>query len=155
MRLILRAAGAMRAGPERELVDDYLGRADKLARGNGVLSVTEEAVDVSRASGREEETEKVLDVPPGAALFVLDERGKAMSSRELADTLARLRDDGVSAAVFAIGAADGFAPSAIPAGARRISFGRQTWPHKLVRVMLAEQLYRALSILAGSPYHRD
>ena len=155
MRLILRAAGAMRAGPERELVDDYLGRADKLARGNGVLSVTEEAVDVSRASGREEETEKVLDVPPGATLFVLDERGKAMSSRELADTLARLRDDGVSAAVFAIGAADGFAPSAIPAGARRISFGRQTWPHKLVRVMLAEQLYRALSILAGSPYHRD
>ena len=155
MRLILRAAGAMRAGPERELVDDYLGRADKLARGNGVLSVTEEAVDVSRASGREEETEKVLDVPPGSALFVLDERGKAMSSRELADTLARLRDDGVSAAVFAIGAADGFAPSAIPAGARRISFGRQTWPHKLVRVMLAEQLYRALSILAGSPYHRD
>ena len=155
MRLILRAAGAMRAGPERELVNNYLGRADKLARGNGVLSVTEEAVDVSRASGREEETEKVLDVPPGATLFVLDERGKAMSSRELADTLARLRDDGVSAAVFAIGAADGFAPSAIPAGARRISFGRQTWPHKLVRVMLAEQLYRALSILAGSPYHRD
>ena len=145
----------MRSGPERELVDDYLARASKLARGHGFLSITEQAVDVGKCADRAEETRKILDIPDGAALFVLDERGKALSSHELSQTLARLRDDGVSEAVFAIGAADGFAPSAIPAGARRISFGRLTWPHKLVRVMLAEQLYRALSIIANSPYHRD
>lgn len=155
MRLILRAAGAMRSGPEREMVDDYIARAEKLARGNGFLSIAEEAVDVSRASSRAEETEKIVDVPDGAHVFVLDERGKALTSRELAITLARLRDDGASAAVFCIGAADGFEPSALHAGARKISLGRQTWPHKLVRVMMAEQLYRALSIIAGSPYHRD
>ena len=155
MRLILRAGGAMRSGPERDLTDDYLDRATRLARAHGFLSVTEEAVDVGKCSSRAEETRKILDIPPGATLFVLDERGKALSSRELAQTLARLRDDGASAAIFAIGAADGFEPADIPPGARKISLGRQTWPHKLVRVMTAEQLYRALSILAGTPYHRD
>lgn len=145
----------MRSGPERELVDDYLARAEKLARGNGFWSVSEVAVDVSRCADRAEQTRKILDAPQGAALFVLDERGKSLTSRELARTLARLRDEGVAEAVFAIGAADGFEPAALPAGARRIGLGIQTWPHRLVRVMVAEQLYRALSILAGTPYHRD
>ena len=145
----------MRQGPERVMVDDYLERADKLARGVGLLSVSEETVDVSKCADRTEETRKILASPLGAQLFVLDERGKSLTSRELSDLIARHRDDGVTQLVFAIGAADGFEPAAIPAGARKISFGKPTWPHKLVRVMLAEQLYRALSILAGSPYHRD
>lgn len=94
-------------------------------------------------------------MPPGAKLIVMDERGKSLSSRDISKKVSKLRDDGISELIIVIGGADGFEPSAIPNGAEKWSFGNQTWPHKLVRVMLAEQLYRALSILSGSPYHRD
>jgi len=156
MKLVLRAGGSMRSGPERDLVDDYLKRAHGLARGLGFLDVEEQPVELGKCKNRTEETEKLTGgLADGAAVFVLDERGKSLSSRQLSQTLARLRDDGLSSAVFLIGGADGFEPSALPPGVRKISFGTQTWPHKLVRVMLAEQIYRALTILAGSPYHRD
>lgn len=156
MKLILRAGGAMRSGPEREMVDDYLRRAQSMARGLGFQGVEEQSVELGKCRSRTEETEKLTgSVPDGAVFFVLDERGKAITSRQLSKTLAGLRDDGHMAAVFLIGGADGFEPSALPTSVRKISFGTQTWPHKLVRVMLAEQIYRALSILAGTPYHRD
>ncbi|MEM7729454.1 MAG: 23S rRNA (pseudouridine(1915)-N(3))-methyltransferase RlmH [Pseudomonadota bacterium] len=156
MKLILRAGGAMRSGPERELVDDYLTRANALARGNGFLGVEEQPVELGRCRDRSDETRKLFEtVPDSAAMFVLDERGKAVTSRRFSEELARLRDEAVPAATFLIGGADGFEPSVLPANVRKISFGQQTWPHKLVRVMLAEQIYRALTILAGSPYHRD
>ena len=156
MKLIIRAGGSMRSGPERDLVDDYLQRGNGLARNVGFLGVEEQAVDLSKCKTRSDETLKLTDgLPDQTVLFVLDERGKAMSSRKLASTLAEQRDLGLSNFVFLIGGADGFEPSALPAQVRRISFGVQTWPHKLVRVMLSEQIYRALSILAGTPYHRD
>lgn len=156
MKLILRAGGTMRSGPEREMVDDYLKRAQSMARGLGFLNVEEQSVELGKCHNRAEETEKLTgSLPDGAVFFVLDERGKAITSRQLSKTLARLRDDGHSSAVFLIGGADGFEPSALPKSVRKISFGTQTWPHKLVRVMLAEQIYRALTILAGTPYHRD
>lgn len=156
MKLILRAGGAMRSGPERDLVDDYRDRARSLARGLGFLDVEEQSVDLGKCKDRSEETVKLTaSLPNGAAVFILDERGKSLTSRQLSSTLARLRDDGSPSAIFLIGGADGFEPSALPSGVRKISFGSQTWPHKLVRVMLAEQIYRALTILAGSPYHRD
>lgn len=146
----------MRSGPEREMVDDYLRRAQSMARGLGFQGVEEQSVELGKCRNRTEETEKLTgSVPDGAVFFVLDERGKAMTSRQISKTLTRLRDDGHMAAVFLIGGADGFEPSALPTSVRKISFGTQTWPHKLVRVMLAEQIYRALSILAGTPYHRD
>lgn len=156
MKLILRAGGAMRTGPERDLVDDYLKRAKALARGTGFLDVEEQSIDLSKCKTRTDETNRLLSgLPDGSTVFILDERGKSLASRQFSTTLARLRDDGLTAAVFIIGGADGFEPSALPAGIRKISLGAQTWPHKLVRVMLAEQLYRALSILSGSHYHRD
>jgi 23S rRNA (pseudouridine1915-N3)-methyltransferase len=156
MKLVLRAGGTMRSGPEREMVDDYLKRAQSMARGLGFLDVEEQSVELGKCRNRFEETEKLTgSLPDGAVFFVLDERGKAITSRQLSKTLTRLRDDGHAAAVFLIGGADGFEPSALPASVRKISFGTQTWPHKLVRVMLAEQIYRALTILAGTPYHRD
>lgn len=146
----------MRNGPERELVDDYLKRASGLSRNLGFLGVEEQSVDLSKCKSRADETDKILSgLPDNAVLFVLDERGKAISSRNLSNTLARLRDDGYQATVFAIGGADGFEPAGLPSAHRKISFGIQTWPHKLVRVMLAEQIYRSLSIMAGTPYHRD
>ena len=156
MKLILRAGGELRSGPEREMVNDYLTRAAGLARSQGFLAIEEQSVDLGKCKNRAEETEKIISsTPDNAVFFVMDERGKSMSSRKLSHILAQLRDDGRAAAVFAIGGADGFEPSALPPGHRKISFGIQTWPHKLVRVMLAEQIYRALTILAGSPYHRD
>lgn len=156
MKLILRAGGAMRSGPERELVDDYLTRANHMARNFGFLSVEEQSVELAKCRNRAEETKKLLStLPDNSVLFILDERGKAMTSRRLASTLETLRDDAHSAAVFLIGGADGFDPALLPSATRKLSFGIQTWPHKLVRVMLAEQLYRSLTILAGTPYHRD
>ena len=93
-------------------------------------------------------------IPEGAALCILDERGKTLSSPEFAATLAAWRDAGRQDAAFVIGGADGIDTTLRARADISISFGRMVWPHMLVRVMLAEQLYRAATILAGSPYHR-
>lgn len=93
-------------------------------------------------------------VPTGALICALDERGTVMSSPDFADSLAGWRDRGVNDLAFVIGGADGIAPDLRDEAQARLSFGQMVWPHMLARVMLAEQLYRAASILAGSPYHR-
>lgn len=156
MRLTLRGAGIIRKGPERAIIDDYLTRAQGLAKACGFLSVSEQQIDLRSAKTRSAETQALLGgISTTQKLVILDERGKAHSSRAIATTLAGWRDDGVAEAVFVIGGADGFEPADIPPNAVRWAFGPQVWPHKLVRIMLAEQLYRALSILAGTPYHRD
>ena len=156
MNIILRAAGLIKSGPERTLVDDYLKRANSIGRNIGFPIISESAVDIRAAKTRADETQTVLStIKPGDILVVLDERGKALTSRQMAQNLANWRDDGVRNLVFAIGGADGFEPSALPAGAVKWQLGKPTWAHKLVRVMMAEQIYRALSILAGTPYHRD
>ncbi len=156
MKLILRCGGILRAGPERELVDDYLKRANSLAGRCGLHSVTEDQVDLKKCKNRQDETEKLISQSGSSTqIIALDERGKALTSRQIAKSVTRLRNDGCSEIIFLIGGADGFEPSALPAGTIKWSLGTQTWPHKLVRVMIAEQVYRALSILAGTPYHRD
>jgi len=156
MKIILRAGGVIRSGPEREMIDDYIQRAQGLARGTGFLSVEEQQVDLRSAKTRTDETQSLLDdMPTGAKLVIFDERGKTPKSRQISTQFANWRDDGISQLVLVIGGADGFEPSAIPAGTMRWAFGPQTWPHKMVRVMAAEQIYRALSILARTPYHRD
>ena len=156
MKITIRAASLIKAGPERDMIDDYLRRAGGIARNLGIQSVTESAVDIRSAKSRTDETNAILStLSPGDVLVVLDERGKAITSRQIAGQVARWRDDGNRHLMIAIGGADGFEPSALPAGVIKWSFGSQTWPHKLVRVMITEQIYRALSILSGSPYHRD
>ncbi len=95
------------------------------------------------------------DAPPQSRTIVLDERGAALATRDFADVLARWRDDGVREARFLIGGADGHDDALRARADRLLSFGPATWPHLLVRAMLAEQLYRATSLLAGHPYHRD
>jgi 23S rRNA (pseudouridine1915-N3)-methyltransferase len=94
-------------------------------------------------------------LPPGALLVALDEKGAACTSRELAERLARWRDQGVATLAFAIGGADGLGPAVLQRAEATLSLGAMTWPHLLVRSLLLEQLYRAQQISAGHPYHRD
>ncbi len=155
MRLHLCAVGRLRAGPERDLVDDYLARTDRTGRSLGLGPVTDHEVEDRRGGGMAAEAALLSRaVPDGAALCVLDERGKMLSSPEFAQVLAQWRDSGRQDAAFVIGGADGVDPAFRARADLMISFGRMVWPHMLIRVMLAEQLYRATTILAGSPYHR-
>ena len=155
MRLHLCAVGRLRSGPERALIDDYVQRFDRTGRALGLGPFSEHEIEDKKGGGMA--AEAVLlgrAVPDGALMAVLDERGQVMSSPEFAGQLARWRDGGRQDVAFVIGGADGIDPSLRGRADFALSFGRMVWPHMLVRVMLAEQLYRAASILAGSPYHR-
>ncbi|MDN5785487.1 23S rRNA (pseudouridine(1915)-N(3))-methyltransferase RlmH [Pseudorhodobacter sp.] len=155
MRLHLCAVGRLRTGPERELIDDYVTRFNRTGRALGLGPLAEVEVEDRKAGGMEAEAVLLSRaVPSGAFTVVMDERGRVLSSPELADHVARWRDAGRQDVAFVIGGADGLAPSFREGTDFALSFGAMVWPHMLVRVMLTEQLYRAASILAGSPYHR-
>ena len=155
MRLHLCAVGRLRAGPERELIDDYLQRCTRTGRALGLGPVTEHEVEDRKSGGPAAEAELLSRaLPDGAALIALDERGRLLSSPDFAATLARFRDAGRGDAAFVIGGADGLAPALRERADICLSFGPMVWPHMLARVMLAEQLYRAATILSGGPYHR-
>jgi len=155
MRLHLCAVGRLRAGPERVLVDNYLLRLDRTGRALGLGPVAEHEVEDKRGGGIAAEGELLARaVPEGAVLCVLDERGKVLSSPDFSAEVAAWRDGGRQDAAFVIGGADGVDPALRGRADLVISFGQMVWPHLLVRVMLAEQLYRAATILSGSPYHR-
>ena len=152
MRLWLAAVGRLRAGPLRTVLDDYLGRS--------AWPLTVREVEArKRLAGpalRDHEGELLLAaIPAGATLVALDERGRDLPSTALAERLGRWRDDGVQDLAFAIGGADGLSDAVRDRAALVLAFGRATWPHMLVRVMLAEQIYRAQTILSGHPYHRE
>lgn len=156
MRAEIRAVGRIKAGPERALIDDYLARATALGRGVGVGPVTEREFDRRSLKTKPAETAALTEgVAPGALVLALDETGRSMSSTQFSRLIQRAAEDGVRDAVFLIGGADGHAREALPVGAQLLAFGPATWPHKLVRVMLTEQIYRAVSVMAGAPYHRE
>ncbi|MDJ0629804.1 MAG: 23S rRNA (pseudouridine(1915)-N(3))-methyltransferase RlmH [Rhodobacter sp.] len=155
MRLHICAVGRLRTGPERALVDDYLSRFDRTGRALGLGPVTVHEVEDKKGGGITAEGALLCkSAPRGARIIALDERGKTMTSVDFAHLLARWRDDGAQDAALMIGGADGLDTSVRDSSDRQLSFGPMVWPHMLVRVMLAEQLYRAASILAGGPYHR-
>lgn len=158
MRVGIFAVGRMKAGPERELVARYLDRFAKAGPPLGLefSGVTEiaESRAASSAQRKQEEGRALLAAAQGAALILLDETGKNFSSEDLASRLAAIRDGGARAALLAIGGADGHDPELRAQAALVLSFGAATWPHQMVRIMLAEQLYRAATILSGHPYHR-
>ena len=155
MRIHICAVGRLRAGPERELIDDYLTRFDRTGRAHGLGPVTVHEVEDRKGGGMAAEAALLnRAIPDGAVIVALDERGKLMTSPQFADTLARFRDDGRSDLALLIGGADGLDPTLRARADLALSFGKMVWPHMLVRVMLSEQLYRAASILAGAPYHR-
>jgi 23S rRNA (pseudouridine1915-N3)-methyltransferase len=108
-----------------------------------------------RKPGKDAEAVALLAKRDGAHLVVCDEHAPTRTSREIAVWLGGLRDGGERKLTFVIGGADGLGDAVLSAADARLAFGSQTWPHALVRVMLAEQIYRAVTILAGGPYHRD
>lgn len=156
MRVHLCAVGRLRAGPERDLIDDYVTRFNRTGRALGLGPFAESEVEDRKGGGMDAEAALLSRaVPSGALTVVMDERGRVMSSPEFAAQLASWRDAGRQDVAFCIGGADGLALGFRANADFALSFGAMVWPHMLVRVMLAEQLYRAASILAGSPYHRE
>ncbi|MBM3524073.1 MAG: 23S rRNA (pseudouridine(1915)-N(3))-methyltransferase RlmH [Alphaproteobacteria bacterium] len=153
MRLTLVAVGRLRGEPLAEAFSEY---ARRLAAARWPVDVIE-VEEKRKLSGAElmarEGALLLAAVPAGSHVIALDARGKPLSSEAFASALGRLNDAG-RAVTFLIGGADGFAPAVREAADQMLSFGSMTWPHKLVRVLLAEQLFRAQSILAGHPYHR-
>ena len=155
MRMTLIAVGRLKSGPVRDLYDHYAGR---LGQGPlGTLALKE--VEHRRALPPEELTRREAELllgaaPKGARLIALDETGKALTSAGFAKLLGRWRDQGVADAAFLVGGAEGLDSSVREAAALVLSLGPMTWPHLLTRALIAEQLYRAQSILAGHPYHR-
>lgn len=150
------AVGRIRADqPERAIFEDYHMRFNRTGKPLALGPMQEIEVEDRKGGGMEAEAELLSRaVPAGAMLVTLDERGRVLSSPEFAAELAKWRDGGRQDVAFVIGGADGIAPSLRARADFSISFGKMVWPHMLVRVMLAEQLYRAATILAGGPYHR-
>ncbi|GMG82492.1 23S rRNA (pseudouridine(1915)-N(3))-methyltransferase RlmH [Paralimibaculum aggregatum] len=156
MRLTIAAVGRLKGGPEGELVADYAARAGAAGRALGLGPVQVAEVDERKARDAEAQGARLLSmIPEGAAAVALDERGKLLDSPGLARLIADFRDAGRGETVFLIGGADGHTEALRSRADRLLSFGPMVWPHMLARAMLAEQLYRAVTILAGSPYHRS
>ncbi|WP_395673274.1 23S rRNA (pseudouridine(1915)-N(3))-methyltransferase RlmH [Phenylobacterium sp.] len=154
MRIAIVAIGRLPRSPEVELVKLYAERATNAGRSLSLGPV--EVVEVeARKPGKAAEAEALRPHLADAHVIACDERGTARPSRAFAEEMAVLRDRGVRRLVFLIGGADGLDPALVAEASGKLAFGPQTWPHALARAMLAEQVYRAVSILAGSPYHRD
>jgi 23S rRNA (pseudouridine1915-N3)-methyltransferase len=160
MKLLLAAVGRLKAGPERELAARFQERAAAIGRKLGFRSI--EIVEIEEGRDRRSEDRIRAEaatlaraIPENAAIVALDARGKALSSGDLARRLERWRDRGTPTAIFLIGGSDGLAEPLRERAELVLAFGAATWPHQLVRIMLLEQLYRAMSILSGHPYHRE
>ncbi len=156
MRIQICAVGRLRAGPEKTLIDDYLTRFDRSGRSLGLGPARVIEVEDKKNAGMGAEAQLLRKaLPKGAMLCTLDERGKLLSSPEFSNKLAAWRDTGCQDLAFVIGGADGIDPSLRAEADFSISFGKMVWPHMMVRLMLAEQIYRAATIQSGSPYHRS
>ena len=160
MRILLAAIGQMKAGPERELADRYAGRLEKTAPSLGMEFAGIRQFPESRARdavSRKRDEAKSLKSAYGetARILFFDERGKPLTSAEFAAQIARWRDDGARELICVIGGADGLDDSLRAEAGRIVSFGAMTLPHQIVRVLVLEQLYRAVTILSGHPYHRE
>lgn len=159
MRLLIAAIGRLKQGPERELFAHYLARAEAAGRKLGLTPIA--AIEIAESKAKTAPARKAAEagalfgkLPPGHKLVCLDEGGDALSSEAFARLLGRFRDDGAPGVAFVIGGADGLGSELLAKGDRRLALGPMTLPHGLARIVLAEQIYRAVTILAGHPYHR-
>jgi len=159
MQITLIAIGKMKNGAEKELFSRYFDRANNISRQTGIskfniveLGESQRKTAFERKIEEANAIKKVL--PNGAIIILLDERGKSINSKDFASKISNLRDDGTANLCFIIGGADGLEPNLLKQANFKIGFSALTWPHQLVRIMLMEQLYRAMTILNNHPYHR-
>ena len=162
MQISLFAIGRMKSGPERDLACRYLDRFEKSAPAigisfSGLIEKAESRLADAAQRKREEGAWLTahIDAQPSTLLVLLDETGLSLPSEMLAEAIAKKRDNGARHMVFAIGGADGHDAGLKARADMVLSFGAATWPHQMVRIMLAEQLYRSVTILSGHPYHRS
>ena len=160
MRLLIAAVGRLKQGPERELAERYRKRAEQTGGRLGLREIEVVEVRESRADNParrmlEESIALATVIPEKAAVLVLDPKGENLDSAGFAAQLKLWREEERPAAVCLIGGPDGLAPSLLERADLRVAFGAMTWPHQIVRILLLEQIYRAVTILSGHPYHRD
>ncbi len=159
MRIAIAAIGKMKVGPEKLLAEDYATRIPPLGRKAGITALKiadwseSQKADAGQRMG-EECTQLWSTVPQGAYVIALDERGKSLSSAALAAKLGKLAEQGVGDLIFLLGGPDGHAPETRKEANELLALGPMTWPHRLARVMLLEQIYRSVTILVNHPYHR-
>ena len=160
MRIVVAAVGRLKAGPDRELAERYRDRALKAGRALGLRGL--DIIEVKESRAREADrriTEEAIAlagaIPDDAVKVVLDGRGQNASSDTFAQRIRAWREGGRQDVCFIVGGADGLAAGLLDAADLSIAFGSATWPHQLVRIMLMEQIYRAMTILSGHPYHRE
>jgi|SRR5262252_6334687 len=160
MRIVVAAVGRLKSGPDRALAERYRDRALKAGRAFGLRGL--DIIEVRESRAREADrrvTEETIAlagaIPDDAVKVVLDSRGQNASSDSFARRIRAWREAGRPDVCFIIGGADGLAASLLDAAEMNLAFGSATWPHQLVRIMLMEQIYRAMTILSGHPYHRE
>ena len=159
MQIHIGAIGRLKNGPEKQLASEYFDRIKKSGRSIGITGLEIKEYPESQLptsdQRKAQEAEKLLSgCPAQSVLIVLDERGKDDSSEKFSTALAQLKDGGTQSVSFLIGGPDGHDPALLAKATRKMAFGQKTWPHRLVRIMLAEQLYRAITIMQNHPYHR-
>ena len=152
MRVIVAIVGRDRAGPGRDLFQEYAKRCPWPI---DLMSVAPRRISPTARRLADEGERLLRAVPEGATLVALDERGHELDSRAFARRIDRWQNEGTGVVAFAIGGPDGLAPAVLKRAELVLALGPMTWPHELARVMLAEQLYRAGALLAGHPYHRE
>lgn len=160
MLLSIHAIGRLKAGPERELYDRYASRLKNTGRNLGINGLSLHEYSESRLAKsparRKQEAETLTSgIPEGATLIALDEKGRDLSSNELAQFIRKELHSATRQTAFAIGGPDGHGTAILENADLKLRFGSLTWPHQMVRIMLAEQLYRTVTILSGHPYHRN
>jgi len=159
MKVVVIAIGRLKRGVETDLCERYIQRINGQGRGQAIAPVTvvelPESCTSNAAERKVEEAAALLaKVPTNAHVVALDERGKAQSSPDFATDIARIRDDGAPDLAFLIGGPDGHGEAVKTSANQTLAFGPMTLPHGLARVLLLEQIYRAITILDDHPYHR-
>jgi 23S rRNA (pseudouridine1915-N3)-methyltransferase len=155
MKIQICAIGRMRDIPEAKLANNYLERFNRIGSNFGLGPVKTLETEDKKSGGPTSEGRLLKNlIPTGSLTCTLDEKGHEMTSIDFANRLAEWRDQGKPSISLIIGGASGLSEDLKNEANCSISFGKFVWPHLLIRVMLAEQLYRAATILSGSPYHR-
>ena len=160
MKLIIAAIGRQKAGPESDLVARYCDRSAKAGRALGLNGPQIIEFAESRAhSVKERKVDEagllLKSLPAGCLIVVLDEKGRNLTSPDFAKLIDIERNQGSGAMAFVIGGPDGHGQPLLDKAQHRLALGTMTWPHQIARILLTEQIYRAITILSGHPYHRS